>query len=239
MFLVNRALPTTLTALRRPMSSLARKPAPIVPSPPHSLSIDTLGRTFPYRWLRDSCQCKACVHESTKQKLHRSSDIPSDVAPTDGAESVRLAEDSVHVNWNDGHSSSYHFDFLQRHATRENLAAFHRDPTKSPWDRATISACANLFINYHELETPSGQLKAIRQLQQYGLLFLRHVSTKETKDDTCELRKVADKFSEIRPTFYGELWDVKNRKGSKNIAYTNHALDPHMDLLYVYSLKVS
>ena len=38
-------------------------------------------------------------------------------------------------------------------------------------------------------------------------------------------------FGEIRPTFYGLVWDVKNKRNSKNIAYTNLNLGFHMDIL--------
>lgn len=37
--------------------------------------------TLPYIWLRDSCPCPSCVHPSTRQKLHRTSDVPLDIKP--------------------------------------------------------------------------------------------------------------------------------------------------------------
>lgn len=50
-------------------------------------------------------------------------------------------------------------------------------------------------------------------------------------DATCELRKLAETFSNIRETFYGQVWDVVNVRNSRNIAYTNLDLGLHMDLL--------
>jgi len=75
-------------------------------------------------------------------------------------------------------------------------------------------------------------LTAIMQLERYGLAFVTGVPTHETSTETCELRKLAEMFGEIRNTFYGELWDVKNIRNSRNIAYTNLDLGLHMDLLY-------
>lgn len=37
--------------------------------------------TLPFVWLRDSCPCPSCVHPSTRQKLHRTSDVPLDIKP--------------------------------------------------------------------------------------------------------------------------------------------------------------
>ncbi|KAG9042580.1 hypothetical protein FS837_010672 [Tulasnella sp. UAMH 9824] len=37
--------------------------------------------TLPYIWLRDSCPCPSCVHPGTRQKLHRTSDVPLDIKP--------------------------------------------------------------------------------------------------------------------------------------------------------------
>jgi hypothetical protein len=57
------------------------------------------------------------------------------------------------------------------------------------------------------------------------------VPNEDTVDATCELRKLAETFSNIRETFYGQVWDVVNVRNSRNIAYTNLDLGLHMDLL--------
>ena len=59
------------------------------------------------------------------------------------------------------------------------------------------------------------------------------VPNAETSDETCELRALAAAFGRIRYTFYGHVWNVRNIKESRNIAYTNLDLGLHMDLLYV------
>ncbi|KAF8639197.1 hypothetical protein AX17_001683 [Amanita inopinata Kibby_2008] len=72
----------------------------------------------------------------------------------------------------------------------------------------------------------------MEHVSKYGLLIVTGVPNLETSTEKCELRALASKFGEIRPTFYGLLWDVVNERNSKNIAYTNLHLDLHMDLLY-------
>lgn len=89
----------------------------------------------------------------------------------------------------------------------------------------------NLFTPYDSLKQEYGLLNVITQLEQYGMVFVSGVSNVETSNEKCELRTLAEMFGEIRNTFYGELWNVKNVHNSTNIAYTNLDLGLHMDLL--------
>uniref|UniRef100_A0A0W0GAZ6 Putative gamma-butyrobetaine hydroxylase n=1 Tax=Moniliophthora roreri TaxID=221103 RepID=A0A0W0GAZ6_MONRR len=193
-----------------------------------SLKIDSLNASFPYVWLRDSCQSEDCVHPSTSQKLHQSSDIPQDISPV----SVKMTEDGIAIDWVDGHKSVLTHEFLKRHSSPKNLSTFHKDVLPEFWDNKTISASSDLFLSYGEVKTPAGLLKAIDQLCRYGLLFLRGVPNSRTEHESCELRHLATLFSDIRHTFYGTFWDVQ-AKNTENIAYTDLRLWFHMDMLYL------
>ncbi|KIJ06601.1 gamma-butyrobetaine dioxygenase, partial [Paxillus involutus ATCC 200175] len=194
------------------------------------LTVPTLNASFPHQWLRDSCQCPSCVHPSTQQKLHRTSDIPADIRPAPGG--LTATTDGVHVRWIDGHESFHSFPFLKRYSSSAELSKFHRDAEQIPWNALSISQAGALYIPYKDLTTPSGLLSAITQLTQFGLLFITGVPNEQTSDETCEVRKLVNTFGEIRSTFYGELWDVKTRRNSPNIAYTDLDLGLHMDLVY-------
>lgn len=188
--------------------------------------------SFSHQWLRDSCQCPLCVHPSTLQKLHRSSDIPVDVRPVPGG--LTTTAGGVHIRWIDGHESFYETAFLERYSSPSELLRYHRDTEQIPWNALSISQAQDLYISYKDLIKPARLLGAINQLTQYGLLFVTGVPNEQTSNDTCELRKLANIFGELRTSFYGELWDVKNVRNSRNIAYTNLNLGLHMDLLYVH-----
>jgi len=187
--------------------------------------------SFSHQWLRDSCQCPSCVHPSTLQKLHRSSDIPVNVRPVPGG--LTTTADGVRIRWIDGHESFYGSAFLERYSSPPELQRFHLYVEQTHWSASSISRAPDLYIPYKELIEPSRLLDAINQLTKYGLLLVTGVPNEQTSNDACELRKLANVFGELRTTFYGELWDVKNVRNSRNIAYTNLDLDLHMDLLYV------
>jgi gamma-butyrobetaine dioxygenase len=184
---------------------------------------------FSYKWLRDSCPSAESIHPSTRQKLHRTTDAVKDAKP----KSVSADKDGLRIEWQSGHKSFYPTDYLARYSSYGRLSAFHHDVRQQPWNLIKISANEQLFIPYESVKTDPGRLTAMTQLERDGLVFIQGVPNVETSNEKCELRRVTEAFGEIRDTFYGPLWDVKDTKNSRNIAYTNLDLGLHMDLLWV------
>jgi hypothetical protein len=169
--------------------------------------------------------------------LHRTSDIPASITP----EGVETAGDGVHISWAsaDRHRSFFPQAFLAAHASPTALSSFHNDVPTALWPTASALLTASggdLEVPYDDLANPRGLLRAVTQLQRTGLLFLRGVPSEDTSDLDCEVRKLAARFAEMRGTFYGEVWDVKNIIESRNIAYTNLFLGLHMDLQCVHKV---
>lgn len=189
------------------------------------------GTSYPYRWLRDSCQCSECIHPSTRQKLHRTTDVSADTIPASGG--VNVQDHGVQIQWASGHRSFYPSELLTHHASLTNLRKFHQDVEPISWTTERLELSKTLFVSYKGMETKEGMLAAIEQLTRYGLLFVTGVPNEKHANEDCEVRTLASKFGEIRNTMYGELWDVKNIRNSRNIAYTNLDLGFHIDLQYV------
>lgn len=202
-------------------------------SPARSHALHYNGVSYPYRWLRDSCQCPECMHPSTRQKLHRTTDVSADTSPTSGG--VEVKDHGVDIQWASGHRSFYPSDLLRNHASLTNLRAFHQDVDPISWTSDQLKASPALAVAYGDTQTKEGMLSAIEQLTKYGILLVTGVPTEKHTHQDCEVRALAGKFGEIRNTMYGELWDVKNIRDSKNIAYTNLDLGFHIDLQYVTS----
>ena len=203
---------------------------------PEGLLVPSLRATFPYRWLRDSCTCPSCIHPSTQQKLHRSSDVPTSISP----EIVETTPGGVHISWSDAdrHRSFFPLSFLNTHANTAALHSFHQDVPVALWPTASALLAVSkkdLDVPYSDLGTPRGLLRAITQLQRTGLLFVRGVPHADTSDAGCELRRLIAHFAELRETFYGATWDVRDVVDSRNIAYTSLYLGLHMDLQYLSS----
>jgi gamma-butyrobetaine dioxygenase len=205
------------------------------------LWIDGHKDPVPWVWLRDACQCEHCVHPSTKQKLHRSSDIPIDISPI-SANAIKVDAESLILEWPETsrgsqatHQSRYPLQWLERHASRSRSEAFF-NPLKEAgtiktWNAEKLKASPNLWVDYNSLAKEEPRRRAFKQLLQYGILFVKGVDTTHKEDENCELLNLSRKFGKIRDTFYGRVWNVKSIPLSRNIAYTNLNLDMHMDLL--------
>ncbi|CAA7266247.1 unnamed protein product [Cyclocybe aegerita] len=217
---------------------------------PDALTVHALNDTsFPYVWLRDACQSPESVHPSTKQKLTKTVDVDEAIRPGGEAGVLLVAKESgndfdgIEIAWTDGHRSTYTKEFLERYASKAALQKFHHDDAlkRRAWirdDVLDISTTPDLFVQYKDVDTPEGKLRAVTQLVRDGLVFVKGVPTEGTVEGDrtgpgeCELKTLAEKFGEIRETFYGKVWDVVSRRDSKNIAYTDLDLGLHQDLLY-------
>ncbi|EIW73184.1 hypothetical protein M231_07436 [Tremella mesenterica] len=193
--------------------------------------------------LRDACSCPQCKHPSTRQKTltpgtsHHLSQLPPSV--------LQPSSQLIKLEWRDGHVSSFSPSDLSallqppgREAQSVYLTSTLRRRT---WDRENlVNESDHLRISSADL-LPAGivneevLLKMLEQVQIWGLVILTGVPTDKTDNKECELRRVAEMIGEIRNTFYGETWDVKNVADARNVAYTNFNLGLHMDLLYFSS----
>ncbi|KAG0370076.1 hypothetical protein BC939DRAFT_449895 [Gamsiella multidivaricata] len=194
-------------------------------------------------WLRDNCPCPECIHPSTRQKLHASSQIPLDIKVA----SHRVLPEGLELSWSKGledvgdwedpakaqpgHKSLYPWEMIL--GSYGGSASEHRAETRMNhkpvlWDEAIMKEKV-LWLDYEEyMKTEEGLWKALRHLQDYGLFFLKGVPTEDQ-----EVATAAERIGHLRHTFYGKTWDVKSVPNAKNVAYTNLNLGLHMDLLYM------
>lgn len=176
-------------------------------------------------WLRDNCQSPKSVHPDNRQKLHSSGDF---VAPR--AKSVEASEKGLKIVWEEKHESFWSWEWLREYCYSDyarDLRAKREAPTL--WTAAEIAPVLEPYVSYDKFMTDAESfVKVVKQLQKYGLCFLKGVS-KETR----VVEEIAKKLGEgqLRDTFYGTSWDVKSVPKAKNIAYTSLFLGLHMDLM--------
>ncbi|KIO28307.1 hypothetical protein M407DRAFT_230832 [Tulasnella calospora MUT 4182] len=208
---------------------------PNSPSPSASLAL-------PYVWLRDSCPCPSCVHPETRQKLHRTTDVPLDIKPKRLAW-VNSMEKGAHVIGDPGHKSRYSEKWFQTWADQTKVRErYHEGALEMvPWLRQGLinsNGGSKLYHSWKELNTNKrALLDVLTQLTKYGIVFIREVPTAKDEAGEWEVQKIANMFSQVRETMWGKMWDVKSvpsRRGvpGRNVAFTEMDLDLHMDLLY-------
>jgi hypothetical protein len=168
---------------------------------------------------------------STRQKTHTSGSVAGARIRQAFRGFTAEGREALHVTWDDEHQSAYTRkqlrDMLSWPRDERSVGATH---PRLIWDRRQLLQ-SQLRRPYSDASTDRGMLGILAQVQQYGVVILEGVPHDLVGDKDCELRAFAESIGPIRNTFYGETWDVKNVKNSKNVAYTNVNLGLHMDLL--------
>ena len=212
----------------------------------------------PARWVRDSDISARSIDSHTRQKVHSSGSIDwaKDLRLRSSGEPVKLllpvvdarvSEMALEFFWEsppgeDEYSSIIPVSLVSNphHGSTGLLPAPYHWSLKEfsrqdvGRDGSTPEPPKKVTFTYDTFNQIGGLHAALRALRQWGIIFLKDVSTEATDDAGCELRRVAKRIGGLRNTFYGETWDVKALGSQgRNVAYTNVDLGLHMDLLCV------
>ncbi|PSN63434.1 Clavaminate synthase-like protein [Corynespora cassiicola Philippines] len=199
------------------------------------VSIDGDPRTFDTAFLRDSCACPQCVDPDSHNKMFQTSDIPEDleascrtVIDKEKGWMVELVWKNDVKGYGPDHRTRHSINWLRRALNTElELRGGVRHDERVLWDREKITA-NNKWVDYKEYMAHDEVLfDALSHLNKYGLLFLNNVP--ESEESVVD---IASRIGTLKDTFYGRTWDVRSKPKAENIAYTQHFLGLHMDLLY-------
>ncbi|AMD20763.1 HDR020Wp [Eremothecium sinecaudum] len=192
---------------------------------------------FSNLFLRDASKSLMSVDPGSGQKLfttgslllNKHSMIPNRVEIVSDGKAVK-------VDWSDGDSFSYSLEFLHEHSGLYPLNYISKhDPVL--WDRDLMAAQIErqLYIDYDSFissNSSKGLYRSLINLQKYGITFVNNIP-EQVPGRPVYVKKIAEHIGNIYHTFYGEIFDVINKSSAENIAYTNHPLPLHMDLLYL------
>ncbi|EME50319.1 hypothetical protein DOTSEDRAFT_68995 [Dothistroma septosporum NZE10] len=191
----------------------------------------TGSHSFSAVFLRDLCSCSRCVDSSTRQKLFVTADIPEKIEAAD----VQSDGEDIRIKWNNDvpgystdHTTELSLALLSKYATTgDNLPKQDVTP-RVLWDAQMYQQQTQDFTYEAYMEDDTVLLKALRQLQSHGLLFVINVP-----GDEKSVKRLSNRIGPLKTTFYGETWDVRSVPQAKNVAYTSQNLGFHMDLMYM------
>jgi len=202
-----------------------------------------------YYSLRDACPCPKCIDPSTRQRYHTSPEAYREIqgsAFSTGVPDESMIQycetkegEGLQIVWAPDHTVFFPLSRLEDIAVPGPTLA-NRLPNRGQrrlWTRKTLESTGHLHVMYEDLESLDKRdqtlYHTLQQLHRYGIVVIKGVPTEKTENADCSLREVMTLIGEIRNTFYGETWNVRNVPNSKNVAYTDVNLGLHADLLYV------
>jgi gamma-butyrobetaine dioxygenase len=209
---------STIYSLQRPLFSRSLTVHALPGHKRLNLQDDAFTTSYDFIFLRDSCSCASCIDPSTSQKVFNTADISNKIT----CKSVNVLPDkSVEIEWeNDmngyspNHKSVFSYKFLKQYSNLKRVnAARYNDQQQVLWDRNIMERHASWFDYESYMADDKTLLDALKQLQLYGLIFLKKIP-----DEEHTIEKISSRIGEIRNTFYGRTWDVKSVPNAKNVA---------------------
>ncbi|KAK3686764.1 hypothetical protein LTR37_019479 [Vermiconidia calcicola] len=198
------------------------------------IPVDGEHQEFSAILLRDLCQCSACIHHSTRQKLYSTADIPRDIqaqtiTPNQSMPGVcDIRWDRDVPGFGSQHTTSIDADML-RGIGRDGATPGPFQSSLAPqtlWDAESSRNLPDFEYDAY-MKDDATLYKAIVQLRTHGLVFLTDVSESEKA-----VSSIAERIGSVKSTFYGYTWDVRTVPSAINAAYTSSDLGFHTDLLY-------
>lgn len=173
---------------------------------------------FNYHWLRDNCPSSF-----DRQTRERTYDIFSEVVgPT--AKSAVIVGNALEITWNDGvHITRLPMDFLEFYA-RDEARPDPADLERKPWF-ADHYAKMRRFSQVDLMADRSKVADWIEALLVDGTVLLT-----DMPDTDVGLLETAGLVGHVRPSFFGETFEVKTHIKPTNLAFTAKALELHTDL---------
>lgn len=177
---------------------------------------------YHFLWLRDNCDCKACVTRLTYEQVFEICDVPFDIKPTN----VEIdSNNMINITWDhEGHKSTYHSGWLKEHCYSQE-AREKRKFIPKIWDKQTIAKELPIYQYQDIMSEDKALLNWLYELRDFGISKIENVEGKQKT-----VQKVAERISFIRETNFGTVFDVASKKNANSAAYTTIKLPLHTDL---------
>lgn len=172
---------------------------------------------FNYYWLRDNCPTSfdSATRERQYDIFHR------DDAPR--PETARLDGDTLEIKWSgEDHVSRYPLSMLALYADGKRRA----DPADLPRKAWYSDHYPDIprFAQPELVKNPKLVAEWIKAMIVEGLTIVT-----DMPDSNEGLTETVRLMGHVRPTFFGEYFDVKTHINPTNTAYTAKALELHTD----------
>jgi gamma-butyrobetaine dioxygenase len=177
--------------------------------------------TYHHLWLRDNCPCPSCRHPTVPERLVDTQSIPADVAPS----TVEVSSDgNLRIAWRgEAHHSNFDGAWLAEHA-------YDGGPARSVDDHVLWPAGTPVHppdVLFSSIMGSDAALLAwLRQIRRMGVSFVRRTPTVPGT-----VAEIAQRIGFLRNSNFGLVWDVVSKPDPDSLAYTAHALTPHIDLV--------
>ncbi|WP_245729368.1 TauD/TfdA family dioxygenase [Salinihabitans flavidus] len=178
---------------------------------------DGVSHYFNYYWLRDNCPTSfdAATRERSFDIFH--------LATAPRAAQAEVKDNALEIVWQDeDHVTRFPLSWLE--AYREGK------PRRDPSDLPRVAWYGDHYPNVPRFSQPrlvadpEARAKWIEAMLTEGFTIVT-----DMPDSDAALTEIANLIGQVRPTFFGDYFDVKTHINPTNTAYTASALELHTD----------
>ncbi len=175
-------------------------------------------------WLLDNALDETTRHPKNHQRLITILDLP----PNSKITNAKWVGDNITIEFDHTTQKTYPIQFLwhNRYDKPINNNPFQTPENAILWDKTAQNIIST--INYHDALHDEYKLFIwLQNLYQYGFAVMNGVPC-----ESGQLIKVAEIFTFVRQTNYGQWFEVRADVNPTNLAYTNLGLQAHTDNPY-------
>ncbi|MEX2630054.1 MAG: TauD/TfdA family dioxygenase [Tistlia sp.] len=183
--------------------------------------------TFHFIWLRDNCQCPACLHPSTRERTHFTADVPAGVT---AAEAALTAEGDLRVRWApstldpEGHESVFPDGFLRAFLYPAESGPLQAPPQRRLW-AGELNGRVPSFDFAEVVRDDAALLGWCEAIRDVGLAVVHGLP-----NHNGEVERFVERVAFVRETVYDRLHEVFVDPKAYNVASTALELKPHTDM---------
>jgi gamma-butyrobetaine dioxygenase len=172
---------------------------------------------FNFYWLRDNCPTS--FDSQTRERTFDIFHLSREPRPA----SVSLAGEALEITWTeDGHTSRYALDWLSQYGEGK--------PRRDPADLPRRAWYADHYSDIARFSQPRLMADRNEVVKWIEAMLVEGVAIVTDMPDSDEaLTQTVRLIGHVRPTFFGEYFDVKTHINPTNLGYTAKALELHTD----------
>ena len=169
-------------------------------------------------WLRERVRDEQFLDKNNDQRLFDPSSLNNV-----NIESAKINNDTLELTFNDGVTSKFEINKLtSEFIDSENLS---NTVKQKFWDSSLKS---NPMYEFKEnLFDSKDMYDLLKSFYEYGFVIIKNVPTQNNY-----IVNFANSIGNIRPTNFGEFFNVRSVPNPNDLAYTSLALSPHTDNPY-------
>ena len=169
-------------------------------------------------WLRERVNNDEFLDKNTQQRLFDPTDLNNHIL----IHKAKISEKYLEIDFTDGVSSKLEIDKLTQEFSNEDTII--KLIPKIKWDSTLNIKNFRYEDNFFESKI---MYELLIEFYKYGFVIIKKVPTHDNF-----IVKFANSIGNIRPTNFGEFFNVKSVPKPNDLAYTSLALSPHTDNPY-------